>query len=234
MATLAERTILAPVTLEPLPGMILMDLSLGVAMACIDHLLGGPGGAQPQRPPTELELPLLRGLMDRMLAELKYSFEAIIPLNPSLGTLDYNPQFVRAYAPSDAVVVASFETRVGSEECIATICMPFNMILPVLQSPGEAVQLSAAEKEARRRAHLNLVGGLESIPLNVAVRFKPQRMRTEEVIDLQPGDIVPLNHPTTQPLTITVSGNTFAFAVPGNQGSRLACLVVPGPPEEKP
>ena len=58
-------------------------------------------------------------------------------------------------------------------------------------------------------------------------------MRTEEVVDLQPGDIVPLNHPTSQPLAITVSGNTFAYAVPGNQGSRLACLVVPGPKEDR-
>jgi flagellar motor switch protein FliM len=63
----------------------------------------------------------------------------------------------------------------------------------------------------------------------VAVRFQSIRMRTNDIVDLQPGDVVPLGHPTAMPLEITVHDIAFAHAVPGNQGSRLACLVVPPP-----
>jgi flagellar motor switch protein FliM len=40
---------------------------------------------------------------------------------------------------------------------------------------------------------------------------------------------VPLGHPTSLPLEVTVNDTVFAHAVPGNQGARLACLVVPSP-----
>jgi flagellar motor switch protein FliM len=56
-------------------------------------------------------------------------------------------------------------------------------------------------------------------------------MRTDDIVDLRPGDVVPLGHPTSRPLEITVNETVFAHAVPGNQGARLACLVVPSPQE---
>jgi flagellar motor switch protein FliM len=57
-------------------------------------------------------------------------------------------------------------------------------------------------------------------------------MRPEELISLRPGDVVTLNHPVTQPLAVTTAGMTFAHAVPGSQGSRLACLIVAPAKEE--
>ena len=66
-----------------------------------------------------------------------------------------------------------------------------------------------------------------------ADRFYTVRMRSEDIVGLQPGDVVPLAHPVSVPLAVTVNDTTFAHAVPGNQGSRLACLVVPTPKEDK-
>jgi flagellar motor switch protein FliM len=233
VSQLSSQTVMAVVTVDPLPGSMLMELPLSTAMAAIDHMLGGPGGSQPERPLTEVEMPLLRGLLDRMLGELRYGFEQLVDIQPKLGAIEYNPQFLRALSAGDAVVVASFEIKVGAEESVGTICLPFNTILPVLDTGADSVELSDAERLARRTAQRNLVAGLASAPLDVAVRFQPIWMRTDDIVDLQPGDVVPLGHPTAVPLEITVNDITFAHAVPGNQGSRLACLVVP-PPKENP
>jgi flagellar motor switch protein FliM len=43
---------------------------------------------------------------------------------------------------------------------------------------------------------------------------------------------VPLEHPVTNPLAVTSAGVTFAHAVAGSSGQRLACLVVPPPQED--
>jgi flagellar motor switch protein FliM len=231
MSTLQNPTVLATVTAEPLAGSMLMEFSLNTAMASIDHLLGGPGGVQPERPMTDVELPLLRGLMERMLGEFRYGFEALVELNPKLGTVEYNPQFVRVLGPSDAVVVASFEMKIGAEECVASICMPFASIFPVLQTDDD-IELSDAERLARRTAYQNLSATVSMAPIDVAVRFRGIRMRTGDIVSLRPGDVVPLTHPVTEPLAVTVNDVTLAHAVPGNQGSRLACLVVPTPKED--
>jgi flagellar motor switch protein FliM len=137
-------------------------------------------------------------------------------------------------SPGDAVVVATFEMKVGSEEAVGTICLPFTTILPVLQTDTEDVELSDVERVTRGAAQRNLTAGLSSAPIDVTVRFQGIRMRTEDIVDLRPGDVVPLNHPVSMPLAVTVRDATFAYAVPGNQGARLACLVVPPPPPTSP
>jgi len=231
LATLSNPTIVASVTAEPLAGTMLFELSLGTAMASIDHLLGGPGGTQPERTLTDVEVPLLRGLLERMLGELRYGFESLVEIRPKLGAIEYNPQFLRVLAPSDAVVVASFEMKVGAEECAASICIPFSSIFPVLQVDDDVV-LSDAERTVRRTAYQNLSQTLGMAAIDVAVRFDSIRMRTADIVGLSPGDVVPLTHSVSRPLAITVNEATLAHAVPGNQGSRLACLVVPTPKED--
>ena len=229
-SSLDNPTLLAVVTIEPLPGTVVLELSSAAAMTAIDHMLGGPGGPQPERPLTEVEVPLLRGLLERMLSELRYGFESLVDISPKLREIEYNAQFLRAHQPGDAVVVASFDMKIGAEECLASICLPFNAILPVLERQ-ETIELTAAERRTRDNSFRNLTAGLSAAPIDVAVRFQPIRMRTDDIVDLRPGDVVPLGHPTSMPLEVTVNQSVFAHAVPGNQGARLACLVVPSPQE---
>jgi flagellar motor switch protein FliM len=228
VSTLTNPTVIAVVSLDPLDGTALMEMSTATVMTAIDHMLGGPGGPQPERPLTEVEMPLLRGLLERMLGELRYGFETLVDMKPKLKEIEYNAQFLRAHAPRDACVVATFDLKVGAEDCLASICMPFNMILPVL-SRSDAVVLSDKERATKNLALRNLTAGLFSAPIDVAVRFQPIRMRTDDIVDLRPGDVVPLAHATSRPLEVTVNDTVFAHAVPGNQGARLACLVVPPP-----
>ena len=233
VASLNNPTVIAVVVLDPLPGSALMEISTSTVMTAIDHMLGGPGGPQPERPLTEVEMPLLRGLLERMLGELRYGFEQLVDMHPKLKEIEYNAQFLRAIQPGDACVIATFDFKVGAEESLASICLPFNTILPVL-SRTETVVLSDAERIARDTALRNLTAGLSLAPLDVAVRFQPIRIRTDDIVDLRPGDVVPLGHPTVRLLEVTVNETVFAHAVPGNQGARLACLVVPSPKESTP
>ncbi|GAA3149681.1 flagellar motor switch protein FliM [Planomonospora alba] len=232
ISALSNPTIVATVDLEPLPGTAIMEFSLSTAMASIDHMLGGPGGPQPERPLTDMETPLLRDLLSRVLEEMHYAFESITEIRPQLGVIDYNPQFVQAAAPADAVIVASFDMRVGSEECLATVCMPFASIFPKLQGNDNDVTLSSGQRAAREEAHRNMAAALGATPIEVAVRFNPIKLHPDQIVTLQPGDVVPLGHPVTAPLAVTSADITFAHAVPGSQGPRLACLVVPTPQNE--
>ncbi|GAA2516098.1 flagellar motor switch protein FliM [Pilimelia columellifera subsp. columellifera] len=231
LGQVGNPTLMSVVSLDPLPGSMLMEMPLTTALGSIDHMLGGPGGEQAERQLTDVELPLMKDLLKKMLDELRYSFEQVVEINPKVTTIEYNPQFLRTLSPGDAVVVATLEVKIGEIETLSTICLPFTTILPVLQADNAEGELSAAEQAARDLSRRNLTFGMASAPIEVAVRFTPITMRANDIVNLSVGDVVPLSHPASVPLAVTVNDTTFAHAVPGNQGSRLACLVVPPPKE---
>ncbi|MFI5953575.1 flagellar motor switch protein FliM [Cryptosporangium sp. NPDC051539] len=232
IAQIGNPTLLTMVTLDPLPGITLFELPLDMALACIDHLLGGPGGPQPQRQLSEIETVLFRGMLDRVLGEFRYSFDAVKKIEPKAGAIEYNPQFAQAAAPSDPMVVVSLEVKVGSQECIATMCLPFAAVMLALQKVDEALALTPAERAAKETALRNVTGGLLGAKLPVVVRFGVTQMYPEQIVALEPGDVVSLGHPVNRPLTVSTNGITLAHAVPGNHGARLACLVVDPPRED--
>jgi flagellar motor switch protein FliM len=232
LESLENPTVLAMVELEPLPGVSIFEFSLSTALACVDHMLGGPGGPQRQRALTEIETPLVHILLEQILAELRIAFEPIAQIRPRLTGVEYNPQFVQASGASEAMIVGSFEMRVGTEDCVATICMPFGSVFAKLQGEQGGSSLTEAQRVAREQAQRNMAANLHGTPIDVSVRFGSVRMAPADLIALRPGDIVQLNHAVTMPLEVSSAGITFAHAVPGSSGKRLACLVVPPPQEE--
>lgn len=233
IASLNNPTCMFMIEMEPLPGVTIFEFSLTTALAWVDHMLGGPGGRQPQRPLTDIEVPLVNSMLDRVFGELRGAFEHIVELSPpKIVGLEYNPQFAQTASMSDAMIVTSFELKVGSQECIATICMPFASIFPKLRPDAEGAELTDTQRQARDAALRAMTAGLGTAPVDVSVRFNSVLMSPRDLVTLRPGDIVPLEHPVTTPLVVTSHGVTFAHAVAGSSGNRLACLVVPPPKED--
>ena len=59
-----------------------------------------------------------------------------------------------------------------------------------------------------------------------SVRFDAVGLTSEEIVALQVGDIVPLNHPIDRPLRVTVDDVLCCDGVSGRRGKRLATLIV--------
>ncbi len=122
-------------SLNPLPGAALLQFPLPITFAAIDRLLGGTGDAgSPKRPLTEIEQNLMRSVVDRALRELEYAYETLVRVEAEIVQQEFNPQFAQIAAPSDMVLVVSFEMRIGEKRGNATICVPFTTMAPVLES----------------------------------------------------------------------------------------------------
>ena len=236
---LANPTAMHLLTVEPLNGKGVFEMSLSTVMTSIDYLLGGHGtGNQPERPLTDIEITLHRQLVERVLRELRYAFDSLARLEPAIGAVEYNPQFAQVAAATDMVIVASFDVRVGADECVATMCLPFSELTALLEAKLGASATSERERAAREAARASLTASLGSVPVDVAVRFEPVRLTPAALVGLEVGDVLSLSHPVSLPLAVKAADMTFAHAVPGAQGRRLACLVVerddPTPRETQP
>jgi flagellar motor switch protein FliM len=222
-----DTSFLAILNVDPLPGAAILQLPLGIAMAAIDRLLGGNGeGNQPARALTDIESTLMRQLLVRVLRELDYAFESLSKVTTSIVQLEFNPQFAQVAAPSDMVVVATFDLRIGGKEAPATLCLPFTALQPVLeQVTGHALFADRKGTDAEESARA-MTAGLSAVPVDVAVRFDPVTLTSSDILNLSVGDVLPLRHPVNAPLAVCAADSTCAMAVPGSKGRRLAFMIV--------
>jgi flagellar motor switch protein FliM len=226
---LSTPTLMVPIDVAPLSGTGVLEMSLPITLAAIDHMLGGPGGTQQNRGLTDIEATLLGGLLDQILGVLRYSFESIIAIQPSAGPIEYNPPFLQAASAADAVVVGEFDMTVGREQSRLTLCLPLASLLPILiaQRPREVepLGLKSSVELAGRRVRQRL----GDVTVEVSVRFRAVGLSPTRLMNLAVGDVLVLDHRFGAPLTVEVDGTGFVQAMAGKSGTRLAALVVDSP-----
>lgn len=214
-------------SLNPLPGAALMQFPLPITFAAIDRLLGGTGDAtSPKRPLTEIEQNLMRSVVDRALRELEYAYETLVRVEAEIVQQEFNPQFAQIAAPSDMVLVVSFEMRIGEKRGTASICVPFTTLAPVLETLASQTLFQDQRGEDPVQWQAKLETALYQAPVELKVRFDSVALTSSEIVGLQVGDIVPLGHSIDKPVSVIVDGVKCYDGVTGRRGKRLACLIV--------
>jgi len=231
--SLGAMTHMTVFSVEPLQQPAVLQMPVAVVMTCVDHLLGGPGtGEQPERPLTDLESSVVATLYDRLVTEVRYAFSSVVALEPVVTGFEYSPHLAQVAHASDAMIVARFTLQLGEAEYPLTLCMSFNGLLPYLTASGEAGAVSERDRTERAQFSAALAAGFQDVPVEVAVRFRGTHADPVELSELRVGDVVRLKHPAQAPLDVTAADVVFAHATPGNQGHRLAALVVAAPTQE--
>lgn len=225
ISSLPNPSLLAILTLDPLPEASVFHLPLDVVMNVIDRLLGGPGTPkQPDRALSEMEAALIGNVLRRMVNELAYAFEALEKIQPMVGSLEADAQFIQLVPPSDPMVVSTFELKLGELEAQASLAIPVSTLQPALDKLTQKPTLELTGPRAAAVEQLrDQMAGVSQI---VRVAFDEISLTSGDILDLEVGDVLPLRHPTNQPLTMSADGVPVAKAVPGSHGHRFACQIV--------
>ncbi|MFY0407023.1 flagellar motor switch protein FliM [Solicola sp. PLA-1-18] len=225
--TLDEQTHLSLVSLEPLAQPAIWQLPFEALMTWVDLLLGGHGrGEQPDRSLSEIETAVVSGLMAALLEELRSSLDPVVSTTPALAGVSFRPRLAHLVPNVTVLVVATFALRQGDRETTTTLALPFASLLPHLSAQGRSGELSERERASRDEAAVRLAGSIQDVPLDVGVRCRPTTVAPHELVGLQVGDVVRLQHPADAPLDVMGGDVLFAHGTPGTRGQSLACLVI--------
>jgi flagellar motor switch protein FliM len=230
--SLQAPTYLTKFSADPIPGHGVLEIPLPATMSCIDHMLGGPGAAlQPVRPLSEIEGAVVRGFVERLLGEMRYSLADIVETNPQVSGIEYSPQFAQVAGAADVMVVGTFDLRINERSSRMTICLPFSGLQPHLLKAAAPAPVSDRERAQRAHAAELVHSSFQDVPVETSVRFRATTVDPATLSSLAVGDVLRLAHPASAPLDVTVDEKTFAHATAGAQGPRLAALIV-GTPKE--
>ncbi len=218
-----------------LSGQLCLELSPLIVYPIVDRLLGGTNSDIfiPQRPLTEIELRLVNRIIDRALANLTEAWSDLLDVKFEVSGTESNPHLVQIVAPNEVVVVIGFEIKLGARAGTMSICIPFNVIEPVIgklagQSWLGYSRLGGATEQARRVAR-----SLRRAEVDVAAFLGEAKITVQEVMGLAPGDIIRLDKLVERDFILRVRGqNKFAGRLGQLRGQRALQITRTADPEE--
>lgn len=223
---LRDPTILGIITLSPLPGNALMEISPEVAFPMIDRLLGGPGeGKVGPRALTDIETVVMRRIFHAILEAMAEAWRNIADIRPNLESLETNALFIQYVPPTEVVAYLVFSVQVGKASGDIKLCYPFTMLEPVMP------QLSARRwlvRENRNRSdedRVKVSNELAEVSVTLTAELGRARITVGELLGLEVGDVIQLDAFPAAPVDLYVRGRRKFRGKPGRSGRHMAVQV---------
>ncbi len=113
LAGFSVPSLIMTINMDPLPGTALIEIEPRLSYAILELMLGGSGTEIPiQREHSNIEIDFLEGLVLRILANLRASWELEMDLRPRLGSTETNPFFAKIYPEKNRMIKIPFDVRI--------------------------------------------------------------------------------------------------------------------------
>ena len=193
---------------QPLEGQMCLEISPLIIYPIIDRLLGGSNVELfiPQRALTQIELRLVTKITDRAMEMLAEAWSNILEITFELVETESNPQLVQIVPPNEVVVVVGFELKMGGRSGTMSLCIPFNVIEPVMG------KLASQDWHAYRRGRADeglrakLADQLSNAPVHTSALLAETNITVGDLMSMAPGDLIMTDKPASSPIVFTVEG----------------------------
>lgn len=223
---LSSPVILSIINFAPLPGNILMELSLNIGYVIIDRMLGGQGTAlERAKDFSEIEMAILEKILVICMQLLREPWKNVVEIDPMLDRIETNPQFAQIIAPSDMIAIVTLNIKIGEVEGMMNVCLPYFTLEDIMDNLNTKFWYSTIHEAGDE----NYVEHLESLVKRVSVPIRAllgtSSISVNDFMNLQLGDIIRLDSEINGDLMVYV-GNIKKFtAVPGSSKEKYAVQV---------
>lgn len=222
--TLYVPTSLNMIKLRPLRGTGLIILDAKLVFKLVDNFFGGDGrhAKIEGREFTPTELRVVQMVLQQAFIDLKEAWKAIMPIEFEYVNSEVNPSMANIVSPSEVVVVSTFHVELDGGGGDMHITLPYSMIEPIRETLDAGMQSDVDDLDERwvRALREDVVGA--SVVVNTTVAEKEVSLR--DIIDLEPGDVIPLE--LAEKLVITANGVPVLYARLGQSRGNLALQIL--------
>lgn len=215
------------ITLAPLPGQMVLTFSPNVSAMILEQRLGGKiEGRLQERPLTEIDQSLLRGLVEHMLSDLKAAWSKVVLVEPTLEDSTTNQHWVQMMMGNERVMLIVFEINILSIAGTLNIFLPFNTLKPIANDLNPHIWIAGRKEHQQDTiARQTLLENLNNVFMPINVELGSVELRLSEILGLQIGDLIQLDTPVSQPLEILVAHQKKYFGRVGRSGKNLGVQV---------
>jgi flagellar motor switch protein FliM len=208
--------------ITPLMTRAVFSAEPSLVLAAIELLLGGSEVTeQRERRLSDIDMALARHFFERMLAQLSVIWNDLVGLELNVSQLETHLETAQLVSVSEPTMTFTMEARFNGVSSTIAMLLPWSAIAPVADRFGAREDVpDRGEDEIRqvRRA----VGGVD---MTVRAEVASIELPIEQVLALQPGDVLRLDAPADAGVTLYADKVPVHRAKPGRSGSRRAVQV---------
>ncbi|SDB25403.1 flagellar motor switch protein FliM [Pseudidiomarina indica] len=187
------------IAMKPLRGSALMVFPHAMVSMIVENLFGGDGRFMTRNEAREFtgtEQRIINRVLNLAIDAYQESWRSVHPLEITYVRSEMQPKFAAiTSSPSEIVVTTTFHLEVGHLESNFKICMPYSMVEPLRDKLTNlrADAGSSSDKIWRER----ISHELQASSVELVADFVEIPMRIPQVMSLKPGDVLPIELPTT-------------------------------------
>ncbi|HBF36646.1 MAG TPA: flagellar motor switch protein FliM [Firmicutes bacterium] len=225
--SLHNPTVMNIISLKPLEGNMLIEISPQLAFAIVDRLLGGYGySLEKIRELTDIEQTVIKRVVAKILPNIKEAWQVVAELNPGFESIELNPLFTQIIPPTDMIVLVTLEVRIAEAFGLMNACLPLAVLEPILDRLNAQVWFTrSSNKTSNNQSFLAIQQRLAQAAIQVSAELGQATISVGELLTLAVGDVIQLDQSVKALLDIRV-GNQIKFkASPGVSDNRMAVQV---------
>jgi flagellar motor switch protein FliM len=226
--SLPAPVILAIMDAPPMYGSLVLQMSPEFAYMLISRLFGGGSAGENSKQFTEIELALLERILRQAVSVFDEAWDKVIALSTQIERIETSPQFAQISAPNEPVAVVILSITMGEESGLMSICIPHTAIEPVAQQLNTRMWFSSgARDDGRAEERFAILSEkLRQTPIMLTAFFEQTPATVSDIVNLQIGDVIKLDHSVDQPLTIKVHHIPKFRVIIGTMGHKYALQIV--------
>jgi flagellar motor switch protein FliM len=174
----------------------------------IDRLLGGSNADLfiPQRPLTQIEQRLVQRITDRATHHLSEAWSNLTPVTFSVQDFESNPQLVQIVPPNETVVVIGFELKMGNRAGTMSLCIPYNVIEPIMGVLAAQNWFSYHRKGGQDDHLRKLTRNVNNAAVEMRCFLARTSMKMSDLLSLSVGDIITTDKPCSGEAFVQIEG----------------------------
>ena len=217
--SLLNPVVLSIIDFNPFKGSIILNLAASIGYCMIDRILGGTGETIKPREFTDIEVTLLSRIMEKLVDILEEPWRQVCEINPRLEKVETNSQFAQIMSPNEMIALVTLSIKVGEQEGKMNFCIPYIVIEPIIGNLNTKHWFSNIDHDDDKQYRHFVERRLEEAKIPISVIVGKTNITVDEFINIQVGDVIPLDSFVTSDFKVKVGDLTKFYAKPGiNKG----------------
>ena len=167
------------------------------------------------------------------MSNLAEAWQDLIDVKFSIAGSESNPHLVQIVAPNEVVVVLGFEIKIGARAGTMSICIPFNVIEPIIGKLGTQSWNAYSHKGGTSDEARSVSQNLRHAKVQARTFLGQTQLTVGEILSLAPGDIIRLNKLVNRDFVLQIEDrNKFAGRIGQLRGNRALQITREAEPDE--